>query len=54
MDDPIGIMPDESGILRGQHNGRSFSVKVSKDLHDIEGRLGIQISRGFIGENEGG
>src|SRR5262249_30216806 len=60
LDDPAVIerhgapadSPDELAIVRGDDDRRATRVDLTKQIHDFEREVGIEIAGRLVGENE--
>ena len=52
VDHPSGDFFHDELIVGGDDDGRPFSIQIFKDSDDLKTVLGVQVSGGFIGEEE--
>src|SRR5262245_23421740 len=44
--------PNQFSIVRRDDDGRAAGVDLTKQVHDFEGQIRIEVSRGFVCEHE--
>ncbi len=53
MDNAMGIVGD-FGLMGDEHDGVAVGVQGVKQGHDFEAGLGVEVSGGLVGEDDGG
>ena len=52
-DNAMGILGDV-GLVGDEHDGVAFGVEVVEEGHDLVAGLGVEVSGGLVGEDDGG
>jgi hypothetical protein len=52
-DDPVGVIGDIF-FMGDEDNGVACGLDAGKDIHDLDGGLGIEVTGRLVGQDQGG